>query len=72
MRNSENKINQESNSTESMCHRIGISGNCGLSCEVFLDGKCQEWDEMIIDYLASDASQEDKESLAMSYGVITP
>jgi len=58
--------------TGDKCHRIGISGNCGLRCEVFLDGKCKEPDELILYYLESDACQEDKEALAMAYGIITP
>ena len=58
--------------TSDKCHRNGISGNCGLCCEVFLAGECKEAVELILDYLESDACQEDKEDLAMSYGIITP
>ena len=66
------KHNMEEMITSCKCHRNGISGNCGLLCEVFLAGYCEEADELILDYLESDASQEEKEALAMSYGIITP
>jgi len=57
---------------EDTCHRIGISGHCGITCPVFLEGRCDEPDELIVDYLESDASQDDKEYLAMKYKILTP
>jgi len=29
------------------CHDIGISGNCGLDCEVLLQGNCDEYTKFL-------------------------
>ncbi|WP_257154793.1 hypothetical protein [Bacillus toyonensis] len=29
------------------CETVGLSGGCGVDCHVYLDGKCQEHEEMI-------------------------
>ncbi|WP_255294071.1 hypothetical protein [Bacillus toyonensis] len=39
------------------CFTVGISGGCGLDCHVYLDGKCEEHEEMIPEL----RTQEDKE-----------
>jgi hypothetical protein len=31
----------------SKCERIGIAGNCGIECPVFLDLECEEPEELL-------------------------
>lgn len=36
------------------CFTVGISGNCGLDCYVYLDGNCDEPDGMINTHIEND------------------
>lgn len=45
----------------SECHQIGISGGCGLECSVYLEGRCEEHEEMLPHIETEEDKQEYKE-----------
>lgn len=47
------------------CHKVGITGGCGLECHVYLDGKCGEPDEMKLE------TDEDRELHKELYGGVS-
>ena len=51
------------------CYVVGINGDCGFGCPVFLDGDCEELGEMTFDdIMANDEfDEEQKQDLAETY-----
>jgi len=43
------------------CHKVGISGGCGLECWVYLDGRCEVHDEMVSQIETEEEKQEYEE-----------
>lgn len=50
------------------CFDNGMSGNCGIDCEVFLRGDCENGDEGLEAALDSDLDEESKLELIDFYG----
>lgn len=54
------------------CHEIGIAGNCGVSCELFLEGKCSLEDPQAFKEDIIDLSEERRSILQDQVGCYYP